>query len=99
MSEFTYIGRPLPPVDGWERATGRAEYVTDIKLPGMLYGKILRSPVPHARIVKLDVSRAEALPGVKAVVTYADTPGVLFGPIPAYRGLVHLRQGPRALHR
>ena len=84
MSEFKYIGKPVPPVDGWERATGRAEYVTDIKLPGMLYGKILRSPVPHARIVKLDVSRAEALPGVKAVVTYADTPGVLFGPIPAF---------------
>lgn len=79
MSEFKYLGKSVPPVDGWERATGRAEYVTDVKLPGMLYGKILRSPLSHARIVKIDTSRVEALPGVKAVATYADTPGVPFG--------------------
>ncbi len=50
----------------------------------MLHGKILRSPLPHARIVSIDTSAAEAYPGVKAVVTYADTPGVQFGPIAAY---------------
>jgi CO/xanthine dehydrogenase Mo-binding subunit len=84
MSDFKYIGKRVAPVDGWERVTGRADYVTDLKLPGMLYGKILRSPLPHARILSIDTSEAEALPGVKAVVTYADTPGVKFGPIPAF---------------
>jgi len=84
MSGMTYVGKRIPPVDGWERATGRAEYVTDIKLPGMLHGKILRSPLPHARLVSIDTSAAEAFPGVKAVVTYADSPGVMFGPIAAF---------------
>ncbi len=81
---FKYVGKRIPTVDGWERATGRAEYVTDIKLPGMLYGKILRSPHPHARILHIDVSKAESLPGVKAVATFADTPRVPFGPITAF---------------
>ena len=84
MSRYAYVGKSVPAVDGWERATGHAEYVTDLKLPGMLHGKVLRSPVPHARIVSIDTSAAEALPGVKAVVTFADTPGVAFGPMPAY---------------
>lgn len=84
MTTFSYVGKSVPPVDGWERATGRAEYATDIKLPGMLHGKLLRSPVPHARIVSIDTSAAEALPGVKAVATFADTPGVVFGPIAIY---------------
>jgi CO/xanthine dehydrogenase Mo-binding subunit len=84
VTEYRYLGKRLPPVDGWERATGRADYVTDVKLPGMLHGKTLRSPLPHARIVRIDTSRAAALPGVKAVVTFADTPGVAFGPIPAF---------------
>ncbi len=84
MSAFTYVGKRLPPVDGEERASGRAQYVTDIKLPGMLYGKILRSPLPHARIVSIDTSAAEALAGVKAVATWEDTPGVPFGPMPAF---------------
>ena len=60
--------------DGIDKVTGRAKYGADLLLPGMLVGKILRSPHPHARIVSIDTSKAEALPGVKAVVTGADFP-------------------------
>ncbi len=58
------------------KATGEAKYTDDMVLPGMLYGKILRSPYPHARILDIDTSRAERLPGVKAVVTGRDTAGI-----------------------
>src|SRR5581483_8917727 len=60
--------------DGVEKVTGRAIYGADIKLPGLLYGKVLRSPYAHARIKRIDVERALAHPGVKAVVTGADLP-------------------------
>ena len=58
--------------DGVDKVTGQARYGADIRLPGMLYGKVLRSPHAHARILSIDTSRAEALPGVHAVVTAAD---------------------------
>ncbi len=61
-------------VDAFERLTGDAKYASDIYLPGMLYVKILRSPYPHARVKNIDASRAEALPGVKAILTPADVP-------------------------
>ena len=60
--------------DGLEKVTGQARYGADIKLPGMLYGKILRSPHAHARIKSIDASGALGLPGVRAVVTSADLP-------------------------
>ena len=60
--------------DGAEKVTGQAHYSADIQLPGLLHGKILRSPHAHARIRSIDVSRATSLPGVKAVVTSADLP-------------------------
>ena len=60
--------------DGLEKVTGRARYGADINLPGMLHGKVLRSPHAHARIRSIDASRALALPGVKAVATSADLP-------------------------
>ena len=75
------IGRPMRKVDGLAKATGRARYTDDIRLPGMLHGKILRSPHPHARIVSIDTSRAEALEGVHAVVTGRDMP-TSYGIIP-----------------
>jgi CO/xanthine dehydrogenase Mo-binding subunit len=68
------IGKRIPRIDSVPKATGTAQYTVDLKLPGMLYGKILRSPFPHARIKSLDVSKAEALPGVCAVITAADVP-------------------------
>ena len=71
---YQVIGtRPLR-TDGTDKVTGRALYGADIRLPGMLYGAVLRSPHAHARIRAIDTSRAEALPGVRAVVTAADLP-------------------------
>ena len=78
---FSTIGRPMRKVDGLAKATGRARYTDDIRLPGMLHGKILRSPHPHARIVAIDTSRAEALEGVHAAVTGRDMP-TTYGIIP-----------------
>src|SRR5881392_4305998 len=63
--------------DGTDKVTGRARFGADFNLPGQLIGRVLRSPHPHARIVSIDTSKAEALPGVKAVVTrddFADQP-------------------------
>ncbi len=62
------VGRSVPRLDGREKVLGRTRYASDLELPGMLVGKILRSPYPHARIVSVDVSRAERLPGVHAVI-------------------------------
>ena len=62
--------------DGLDKVTGRAKYGADLVLPGMLYGKVLRSPHAHARIVRVDTSEAKAMPGVVAVVTAADLPAV-----------------------
>ena len=74
--EFDVVGtRPIRP-DGLDKVTGRARYSADIHLPGMLHGKLLRSPHAHARIRSIDCSRAMELPGVKAVVTAADMPDV-----------------------
>ena len=79
MGEFSIIGKDVPRNDAWAKATGTALYSDDIKLPGMLCGKILRSPVPHARIVHIDVSKAMALPGVRCVITGEDTPKIKYG--------------------
>jgi CO/xanthine dehydrogenase Mo-binding subunit len=73
------VGRSLPRVDGVEKVTGRARYVADLALPGLLVARVLRSPYAHARIVSIDTSRARRVPGVKAVLTAADTPGRLWG--------------------
>lgn len=54
--EFSVVGKPKPRIDSWVKSKGEAQYVADITLPRMLIGKILRSPLPHARIVKIDTS-------------------------------------------
>ncbi|RLA95521.1 MAG: 4-hydroxybenzoyl-CoA reductase [Deltaproteobacteria bacterium] len=77
--KYTVINTPLHNIDGVAKVTGRATYTFDVKLPGMLYGKILRSPYPHARILNIDTSKAERLIGVKAVVTGKDTLGIKQG--------------------
>ena len=66
------IGRSVPRVDGRPKVTGRADYVGDLKLPGMLHAAVLRSPHPHARLKKVDAGEARRVPGVRAVVTGAD---------------------------
>ena len=63
------VGQVTRRIDAYERVTGRATYTRDVQLPGMLYGRALRSPHPHARIRGIDVSKAAALPGVRAVIT------------------------------
>ena len=75
------IGARIPMVDGVDKVTGTGKYADDLTLPGMLVGKILHSPHPHARIRSIDTSAAEALPGVKAVVTGRETP-VKYGILP-----------------
>jgi len=70
----TVVGRPIPRVDAYERVSGSAEYPSDVSLPKMLYGAILRCPHPHARVKSVDTSQAEKLPGVHIVAT-GTTPG------------------------
>lgn len=73
------IGKRVAKVDAVDKATGRAQYIQDVKLPGMLYGKILYSKYPHARIVKIDTEKAKRLPGVRVVLTGDDIPPIRMG--------------------
>src|ERR1700754_1674904 len=72
--ELKVVGQSPVRPDGVPKVTGLAQYGADFTLPGMLWGRILRSPHAHARIRKIDTSKAEKLPGVKGVVTAADLP-------------------------
>jgi 4-hydroxybenzoyl-CoA reductase subunit alpha len=74
MSNFSIIGKPTAMVDAAEKTTGSGKYTDDLRVPGMLVGKILHSPYPHARIKSIDTTRAEALDGVVAVVIGKDAP-------------------------
>jgi len=69
MQAFKMVGKRISRTDSLVKVTGEAIYTADLKLPKMLVAKVLRSPYPHARILHIDTSRAERLPGVKAVVT------------------------------
>lgn len=73
------VGKSVPRIDAKAKVTGEAVYAFDLKLPGMLVGKMLRSPHAHAKILKIDTSRAEKLPGVRAIVTAEDAPKIKFG--------------------
>lgn len=77
--QFNIVGQDVPRTDAESKARGSAIYTDDMKLPGMLYGKILRSPLAHARIKHIDTSKALALPGVKIVITGEDTPKIKYG--------------------
>ena len=79
MTTNSTLGQDTPQVNARAKVTGRAMYTGDLKLPAMLHGKVLRSPYPHARIVSVDTEAARALPGVKAVLTGADSPRTLWG--------------------
>ena len=70
MNELKTVGHPASRIDALQRVTGKATYTSDVHLPGMLYARVLRSPYPHARIRRIDVSKAMALPGVKAILTH-----------------------------
>src|SRR6266571_7062870 len=73
-NDFSIIGKPIAMVDAAGKTTGAGKYTDDLCLPGMLVGKILHSPYPHARIKRIDTSRAERLDGIVAVVTGKDAP-------------------------
>ena len=73
------IGQSVVRGEGPDKVTGRSIYAADVSLPGMLWGKVLRSPFPHARIVSIDTEQAKAVPGVHAVITAADLPDTLVG--------------------
>jgi 4-hydroxybenzoyl-CoA reductase subunit alpha len=79
MEKYAVIGKRVPRIDGKEKVLGQAKYAADYALPGMLWCKVARSPLPHARILNIDTSRAEALPGVKAVITAKDFGGWTWG--------------------
>jgi putative selenate reductase molybdopterin-binding subunit len=74
VAPLSTLGHATARIDAVERVSGRATYTADVRLPGTLYGRVLRSPHPHARIRSIDVSKAEALPGVKAVITHERAP-------------------------
>jgi CO/xanthine dehydrogenase Mo-binding subunit len=79
METLSSVGKRIPKRDAIDKVTGRAAYIQDLKVPGMLYGKILRSKYPHAKIVRIDTSRAKKLLGVRAVITADDVPTIRYG--------------------
>ena len=83
MSEFQVLNTRAPRLDAPAKATGRAKYADDLSMPGMLYAAILQSPVPHAKILHIDTSKARNLPGVKRVVTAKEAGLVKYGVSPA----------------
>ena len=83
--ELNVVGQRLPMHDAAAKAKGTAQFTDDLTFPGMLHGKILRSPLAHAKILHIDTSKAEKLPGVKGVVTGQDIPDRLYGIVPKAR--------------
>ena len=81
-TELGVVGKRIPMLDAAAKVKGSAQFTDDLILPGMLHGKILRSPLPHARILHVDTSRAERLPGVKGVMTGQDIPDRTYGIVP-----------------
>src|SRR6266446_5025836 len=77
----TIIGTPVSQIQGPDKVAGRTRFAADVNVPGMLWGKMLRSPHPHARIRRMDASAAWRVPGVKAVVTGQDAPGHFMGKV------------------
>ena len=85
MEDYSVIGKRVPRIDGRVKVTGEAKYAADYEMSGMLWCKMLRSPYPHARILNIDTSRAEKLPGVRAVLTGKDFGGWTWGWMPKTR--------------
>ena len=81
MTELNVVGKNVVRPDAYDKVTGGKHYVVNFSLPGMLHAKLLRSPYPHARILGIDTSEAERLPGVKAIITHADVPQNKFCPV------------------
>lgn len=78
QEQYNVVGKRLAPKENYEKVTGKAEYCTTLSFPGMLVGKVLRSPHAHARVLSVDTARAEKIPGVKVVVTGKDFPRKMY---------------------
>ena len=76
---YRSIGKSQPRVEGYGKVTGQTKYAADLPFEGLLWAKVLRSPMAHARIVNVDTSKAKALPGVRAVLTGADVKDIYVG--------------------
>jgi CO/xanthine dehydrogenase Mo-binding subunit len=76
---YRTVGKALPRIEGVGKVTGQTQYAADLKLDGLLWAKVLRASVPHARIVKIDAAGAKALKGVRAVLTGVDVEGIYVG--------------------
>ena len=74
MTDYKYVGKRLPRYDGMQHALARTRYVNDLRYPDMLHLKVWRSPLISAKILNIDTSKAEKLPGVVAVVTHKQVP-------------------------
>lgn len=81
--DYTILNSRLPRIDAPAKATGQGIFTDDISMPGMLYGAILQSPIAHGRILNIDTSKAQQLPGVKAVITHKDAGTIKYGVSPA----------------
>ena len=79
--KFSEVNKSIKRVDAYEKVTGKAKFSADLFFPNMLYGKVLRSKYPHARIVGVNIKKALACPGVKMVITAEDVPNNEFGVI------------------
>lgn len=79
MVNYNFIGKGAPNIEAPEKATGRAKYTTDLNFSGMLWGKILRSPINHGKLKRIDIRRASEIPGVRAIITGKDIPKVKYG--------------------
>ncbi|MEW6365882.1 MAG: molybdopterin-dependent oxidoreductase [Acidobacteriota bacterium] len=82
-SEFDVVGKPVPRKDTWDKVTGRAMFTADHYFPGMVYGALVTSPHPHARVLGIDASQAQAADGVVLVLTAAEVPSTTYGVSPA----------------
>lgn len=81
--DYSYVGHSVDRNDSYAKTTGHAQYTADLKFPGMLYGKLIRSTIAHGRIKNIDTSEAEKLNGVKAIITAKDVPSMKWGLSPA----------------
>ena len=79
MTTYEVVGRPITREDGPDKVSGAHLYPADVTRPGMIFGKVLRSPFPHAKIVRIDTSKATELTGVRTVLTGRDLPGMRVG--------------------
>ncbi len=77
--DFQTLGKPVPRVEGLEKVTGMTQYAADLAVPNALWSKVLRSPFSHARLVRVDTSKAKEHPGVHAVLCGSDLPPILTG--------------------